>query len=650
MQSFVRAAAFAAVTLASLIGVSRAQDAESTAEFVRTHYTKYEFRIPMRDGTKLFVSVYQPRPGEFEDHGPYPFLMTRTPYSCAPYGEDVLPTARFGVSDELMRSGYNFVCADVRGRWQSEGVFREMSPHTSDRGAAPAERTSSKDVDESTDTYDTVSYLLAHVPNNNGKVGIVGISYPGFYTSASIIDSHPAIKAASPQAPMTDIYMNDDSYHGGAFMLSANYGFYVDFFPQRNPVLPTKDADYDFPIRDGYKFYLKAGPIGTLDTGREYLDGKNWLYHDQTIHTTYDEYWQQRDLSRHMHGVKAAVMVVGGWFDAEDLSGPFKIFHAIDALSPGATNTIVIGPWVHGGWARGDGDHLGDVNFGEKTGEYFRRDVQFPFFERYLKERTAEPLPKALVFETGSNAWRRYPAWPPPNATAKTLYFHGNGGLSFDAPVEATGVDSYVSDPARPVPFTEYVTDTVPQRYMDDDQRFAAKRADVLVYETAPLTADVTVAGPVKPRLRVSSTGTDADFVVKLIDVYPEDLPTALSEVHGKRVLDAPPVLLGGYEQLVRGEPMRAKFRDSFVMPKPLPVGTMVEVNSEMPDVNHTFRTGHRIMVQVQSSWFPLIDRNPQIFGDIPHMQPEQFQKATESVYRQAGAASGVEVLVVPQP
>ncbi len=650
MKSCLRTAALAVAAVLSLLGSGVAQrKAEAKAEFVRTHYAKYEFRIPMRDGVKLFVSVYEPRPGEFEDHGPYPFLMTRTPYGCAPYGEDELPTKRFGVSDELMESGYNFVCADARGRWQSEGEFKEMSPHVSDKGAAPGERASNKDVDESTDTYDTVDYLLAHVPNNNGKVGIVGISYPGFYTSASIIDSHPAIKAASPQAPMTDIYMNDDSYHGGAFMLSANYGFYVNFFPQQNPVLPSEGPEYKFPITDGYNFYLQAGPIGNLDTGKQYLNGGNWLYHDQTMHTTYDDYWQRRDLSRHIHGVKAAVMVVGGWFDAEDLSGPFKTYHAIDRLSPGAANSIVVGPWVHGGWAASDGDHLGDVEFGEKTGVFFRKEVQFPFFEHYLKERPAEALPKALVFETGSNVWRRYTAWPPPNATAKMLYFREGGGLSFAAPAEKLAVDSYVSDPTHPVPFTEYVTDTVPQRYMDDDQRFAAKRADVLVYETEPLAQDVTLAGPVRPKLRVSSTGTDADFVVKLIDVYPESFPSPRSEVEGKRVLAAAPVLMGGYEQMVRGEPMRAKFRDSFEHPTPLPVGKMVEVNSEMPDVNQTFRAGHRIMVQVQSTWFPLVDRNPQTFGDIPHMQPEQFKAATESVYRQVGAASGVEVMVVPQ-
>ncbi len=622
----------------------------ATAEFLREHYAKFEYKIPMRDGVKLFVSIYEPRPGEFKDKGPYPFLMTRTPYSCAPYGEDALSTsARFGISQELLESGYNFVCADARGRSDSEGVFQEMSPHPSEKGAAPGERASSKDVDESTDTYDTIEFLLKHVPNNNGNVGITGISYPGFYTSASIIDSHPAIKAASPQAPMTDLFFNDDGYHGGAFMLAANYGFYVSFKPEKNPLIPKRGEPYEFPIVDNYDFYLKAGPTGNLDTGKDYLNGSSFLFHDQLVHTTYDDYWQKRDLSRHMHGVKAAVMVVGGWFDAEDLSGPFKTFHAIDKLSPGATNSLVVGPWTHGGWSLWDGDHLGDATFGEKTGVFFRKEIQYPFFEKYLKGKQEDALPKAYVFETGSNVWKKYPAWPPQSAAAKTLFFRENGGLSFDPPTEKAGVDAYVSDPAHPVPYVNYVTDTVPQRYMTDDQRFAAKRPDVLTYETEPLTEDVNIAGPVKPKLRISSTGTDADFVVKLIDVYPEDFPNPPSDALGKRILGAAPILLGGYQQLVRGEPMRAKFRDSWEKPTPLPVDKIVEVNSEMPDVNHTFRAGHRIMVQVQSSWFPLVDRNPQTFGDIPHMKPGDFKKATESVYRQGGAASGVEVLVLPQ-
>jgi putative CocE/NonD family hydrolase len=609
------------------------------AEFIKTHYAKFEYRIPMRDGVKLFVSVYVPQAGTFKDAGPYPFLMTRTPYGCGPYGVNKMP-ARLGVTQELLESGYIFVCGDVRGRYQSEGVFQEMTP-------AIDTRKSKNDVDESTDMYDTVEFLLKQVKNNNGNVGITGVSYPGFYTAASIIDSHPAIKAASPQATQVDLFFNDDGYHGGAFMLSANYGFYVDFYPQKNPVLPEDTRKpFHFSTPDSYKFYLQAGPTENLDKA---FHGTNFLFHDQLVHTTYDDYWKKRDLTPHMKNVHAAVLNVGGWFDAEDLSGPFKMFHAIDEFNPGAVNTLVVGPWTHGGWLHGDGDRLGDVNFELKTGAFFRKEIQFPFFEKYLKGRAAAPLPKAYVFETGLNVWKKYDAWPPQSAVAKMLYFHKDGGLSFDAPSEKTGVDAYVSDPAHPVPFVNYTTDTVPQRYMDDDQRFAAERPDVLTYETEPLTADVTVAGPVRPRLKIASTGTDSDFVVKLIDVYPDDFPNPPSDAIGKRVLGAPPILMGGYEQLVRGEPMRAKFRDSWEKPTPLTPGKMVEVNAEMPDVNHTFRAGHRIMVQVQSTWFPLVDRNPQTFEDIPFARPEQFVKATESVYRSADAASGVEVLVVPQ-
>jgi uncharacterized protein len=350
-----------------------------------------------------------------------------------------------------------------------------------------------------------------------------------------------------------------------------------------------------------------------------------------------------------MKNIHTAVMVVGGWFDAEDLSGPFKTFHAIDEFNPGAVNTLVVGPWTHGGWARNDGDRLGDVAFNSKTSLFYRAQIEYPFFEFYLKGRGAAALPKAYVFETGSNVWKKYDAWPPKLAAVKTLYFRAGGKLSFEPPTEKSGVDEYVSDPAHPVPFVNYTTDTIPQRYMADDQRFAAQRPDVLVYETEPLAEDVTLAGPVRPKLKVASSGTDSDFVVKLIDVYPEDFPNPPADAVGKRIVGAAPILMGGYEQLVRGEPMRAKFRDSWERPTALTPGKMVSVNAEMPDINHTFRAGHRIMVQVQSSWFPLADRNPQTFVDIPLAKPEDFKKATESVYRSADAASGVEVLVLPQ-
>jgi uncharacterized protein len=602
-------------------------------DYVRAHYSKYELRIPMRDGKRLMTEVYVPKDAA---GGPYPFLMNRTPYSVAPYGEDKFPE-HLGPSDEFEKAGYIFVYQDVRGRWMSEGEFVEMRPHI-DVKKGP------QDVDDASDTYDTIEFLLKHVPNNNGKVGIYGISYPGFYTSASIIDSHPALVAASPQAPMTDLFMGDDGYHGGAFMLAANFGFYVFFKPQSEPQAPKTTAPFDFGTPDRYKFYLSAGNIANLD--KLYLKGSNWLFNDQFKHDTYDDYWQARDLSRHMKNVHCAVLVVGGWYDAEDLSGPYKTFYAINKFNPETTTTLVEGPWVHGGWARSDGGHLGDVEFGSKTSEYFRANIQFPFFEHYLKGKGAAQ-PKAVVFETGTNVWRSFDTWPPKAATSKTLYFHAGGKLSFDPPTEDKSVDAYVSDPSHPVPFVGYTTDTVPQRYMVDDQRFASYRPDVLVYETDPLTEDVTIAGPISPKLKVASSGTDSDFVVKLIDVYPED---DTAPQGNKRILDMPPVHLGGYQEMVRGEPFRAKFRNSWEKPEALTPGKETDINFTMPDLFHTFRRGHRIMVQVQSTWFPLTDRNPQTFTDVPYATPEQFQKATEQVFHQKDAASGVEVLVLPQP
>ena len=626
--------------LALALPVVRAQQPvpeQPREDYVRAHYTKYEFRIPMRDGKRLFTEVYVPKDAA---GGPYPFLMERTPYSVGPYGEDQYPR-HLGPSDEFEKSGYIFVYQDVRGRWMSEGDYVEMRPHID-------EKKSPRDVDDSSDTYDTIEFLLKHVANNNGKAGIWGISYPGFYTSASIIDSHPALVAASPQAPMTDLFAgDDDSYHGGAFMLSATFGFYAPFFhPQENPLTPKPTIPFNFGTPDSYQFYLQAGNIANLD--KLYLKGSNWLFDDQFKHDTYDAYWQARDLSRHMKNVHCAVLVVGGWYDAEDLSGPLKTFYAISKFNPGTSATLVEGPWVHGGWARSDGSHLGDIEFNSKTAETFRANVQFPFFEHYLKGKGAAQ-PKAVVFETGTNLWRSFDAWPPKAATPKTLYLRAGGKLSFNPPAEESGVDEYVSDPNHPVPFVGYTTDTVPQRYMVDDQRFASYRPDVLVYQTEPLEEDVTIAGPVSPKLKVSSSGTDSDFDVKLIDVYPDDYLDAEEASHpNKRVLDAPPVHMGGYEELLRGEPFRAKFRNSWEKPEALTPGKETEIDFTMPDLFHTFRRGHRIMVQIESSWFPLTDRNPQTFTDIPNARPEEFQKATEQVFRQRDAASGVDVLVMP--
>ena len=604
--------------------------------YVKAHYTKYEFRIPMRDGARLFTSVYVPK----DASQPWPFLITRTPYSIGPYGDDQF-VDKLGPSDEFEKAGYIFVGQDVRGRYMSEGTFVEMRPHIDVKNGP-------KDVDDSSDLHDTLDYLLKHVPNNNGKAGIIGISYPGFYAAASMIDSHPALKAASPQAPMTDLFIMDDDYHGGAFMLSASFGFYSTFKPHDEPQLPPKVfVPFDFGTPDHYDFYLRMGPVSNADA--RYLKGSNPLWNDEIQHDTYDAYWKARALAPHMRNIHCAVLTVGGWFDAEDLAGPLRTYHSVGEKNPGTPNKIVEGPWVHGGWARSEGDHLGDVQFNAKTAEYFRTKIQFPFFEHYLKGK-GDDVANATVFETGTNVWRTYDAWPPLAAKPRLLYLRGDGKLSFDAPGEAEGMDEYVSDPARPVPFTDYTTDTVPQRYMVDDQRFAGRRPDVLVYETDPLDEDLTIAGPISPKMFVATSGTDSAFVVKLIDVYPNDYPNPEPPSNGKRILESAPTLMGGYEQLLRGEPMRAKFRNSWEKPEPMTPGSVEKLSFTMPDVNHTFRRGHRIMVQVQSSWFPLVDRNPQTFTDIPTAKPGDFRKATEQVYHSAAAPSAIEVLVLPQP
>lgn len=597
---------------------------------VKAHYTKYEYPIPMRDGKKLFTAVYVPKDASHS----YPFLMTRTPYSVRPYGVDLYPQ-QLGPSLKFAQEGYIFVYQDVRGRNLSEGQFIEMRPHL-DRKASAA------DVDESSDTHDTIEWLLAHVPNHNGKVGIWGISYPGYYTSASIIDSHPALKAASPQAPMTDLFMGDDAYHGGAFMLAANFGFYSFFKPQAEPAPPQKvSVPFDYKTQSAYDFFLEMGPLA--NASEKYFKNQHVLWNDQVKHATYDEYWKARDLSRHMKNIKCAVMTVGGWFDAEDLAGPFRTYRAIEENNPDTPNILVVGPWVHGGWSRQDGDRLGHVTFAAKTGEYFREHIQFPFFEQYLKGKGDAKLPEAYVFETGTNVWRQYQEWPPRSTQSKMLYFGPNGKLGFHEPVDASNdrasYDEYVSDPSKPVPFIGYTALGVPQEYMVSDQRFAATRTDVLVYQTEPLAEDVILAGPVTPRLHVSTTGTDSDWVVKLIDVYPVDYPDNNPNPDGMK--------MGGYQQLVRGEPMRGKFRNSFEKPEPFTPGKVTEMDFTMPDINHAFRRGHRIMVQVQSSWFPLVDRNPQKFVDIPNAKMTDFQRATQRIYRSKSTPSGVAVNVL---
>ncbi len=583
---------------------------------VAAHYTKHEYRIPMRDGKRLWTAVYQPKDAAQN----YPILMTRTPYSVRPYGENAYPK-RLGPSTKFAEEKFIFVYQDVRGRFMSEGEWREMTP-------AKDVKTGPTDVDESSDTYDTIDWLIHHVPNNNGKVGLIGISYPGFYTSAGMIDAHPALLAASPQAPVSDLYMGDDAFHNGAFFLIANFSFYTFFGKQNNPEPPRHEKPFDYGTKDGYRFYLNMGPLVNAD--EKYLKYKNPYWTDIIKHPNYDAFWKSRDILPHLKNIKPAVLVVGGWYDAEDLSGTLKTYRAIARQSPATVDELVMGPWVHGGWERSSGDKLGEISFGSKTAEFFQDQIELPFFCYYLKGCENPELPRAYVFETGKNVWQKKNEWPPADARPERLYFRAHRGLSEQAANETSGFDEYVSDPNNPVPFFNKPTLDMAREYMDADQRFAERRPDVLSYKSEPLSEDMTIAGPISPRLFVSTSGTDSDFVVKLIDVYPDDATGGLA----------------GYEELVRGEPFRGKFRNGFEQPQPFKPGEMQDIRFSMPDVYHCFRKGHRVMVQVQSSWFPLVDRNPQTFTDVPTAKPSDFRKATERIYRSSSADSFVEVNV----
>jgi putative CocE/NonD family hydrolase len=578
-------------------------------------YAKREVSIPMRDGKKLFTSIYAPK----DVSKPLPILLTRTPYGVGPYGPDQYRT-NLGPSSLFIKEGFIFVYQDVRGRNQSEGVFVNVTPHR------PA-KTGAADIDESSDAYDTIDWLVKNVPSNNGRVGMYGISYPGFYAAAGAIDAHPALKAASPQAPVSDWFIGDDFHHNGAFYLAHAFRFFDTFGRTKGTTRPKGNT------ADAYSLFLEMGTLADMES--KYFKGDVPYWTELRQHPNYDDWWKARNIRPHLKDVKPAILTVGGWFDAEDCFGALKVYEAIERQSPGAANTVVMGPWFHGGWAVSDGDALGRVRFGSKTSLFYREQIEFPFFCRHLKDREDPKLPEAYMFETGANQWRRFDAWPPKNVAKKALYFHPGGKLSFDPPSEAASAyDEYVSDPAKPVPYIGGQSAGMTREHMVDDQRFAASRPDVLSYRTEPLEADLTIAGEIRPDLRVSTTGTDSDWVVKLIDVYPDDTPDPTPP--------APGLKMGGFQQMLRGECMRGRFRNSYEKPEPFEPGKVEKVEYAMPDVLHTFKKGHRIMVQVQSSWFPLVDRNPQKYVDIYQATGADFQSATQRVYRYAGGASSV--------
>ncbi|HEX2060190.1 MAG TPA: CocE/NonD family hydrolase [Thermoanaerobaculia bacterium] len=606
----------------SLPVFAQADREKQLAEFILANYTKYERRIPMRDGVRLFTSIYVPKDASATNT--YPILLYRTPYSVGPYGPDEY-RKNLGPSEHFARDKYIVAYQDVRGRFMSEGQFVDMRPHDSR-------------MSEATDTWDTIEWLTKNIAGNNGRVGMWGISYPGFYASAGMIDAHPALKAVSPQAPIANWWMGDDFHHHGTFYLPHFFNFFYTF-GQPRPELTTKNPErIQHGTPDGYEWFRQLIPLSNID--EKFYKGRVAFWKDVVEHPDYDAFWQARNITQHLRGIKPAVMVVGGWFDAENLYGALATYRATEAQSPGASNMLVMGPWFHGGWARSEGDLLGDVRFHQKTSLFYRDNIELPFFEHHLKGARSPSLPEAYVFETGRNEWKRYDAWPPRNTRKRTLYLLPGGKLGWDAPAAGSEFDEYISDPAKPVPFQDAPAIRMTREYMTADQRLQGRRTDVLTYVSDVLEEDLTFAGPLQPSLFVSSTGTDADFVVKLIDVYPGSAPNP----------DPNPtnVQLGGYQQLVRGEPFRARWRNSFEKPEPLTPNETAKIEYTMPDVNHTFRAGHRIMIQIQSTWFPLMDINPQTFvPNIFKAKAEDFQKATHRVYHTRNAASGVGVLVL---
>ncbi len=604
--------AFFICCLLSLMSCSQKQD-DSYASFIKANYKKIESRIPMRDGVELFTAIYVP----VDNSVAYPILMERTPYSCSPYGESNLNTRRLGPNKLFAEELYIFVYQDVRGRHMSGGTFLETTP------AKDSKSSEKMDVDESSDTYDTVEWLLKNIKNNNGKVGIYGISYPGFYASAALPNAHPAIKAVSPQAPVTDEFEGDDAYHRGAFYLMDNFSF-LNFFdhPRKTPWQEYPQVNDSIQIDDAFNFYLKTGALKNFN--RLYFHNKSVIWNEYLAHDTKDAYWQERDIRTHLNQIKPATLVVGGWFDAEDMFGALNTYAAIEQQSTPNDNRLVMGPWTHGAWESKDWQKFEGYSFNSNTSAYFQK-MELDFFNHYLKEKGTFNAAEATVFITGANAWRSFPEWPPKNVVQTKWLLDDSHRLLLE-PAKTTGADSYVSDPSNPVPYLNKKSGDRLSEYMAADQKFASERNDVLHYTSNVLNNDVTLCGPLTAELYVALTGTDADFIVKVIDVLPDKNQT---------------------QQLVRAEVLRGKFRNSFQQPEPFVPGEITHVAFTLNDVAHSFLKGHHIMIQVQSSWFPLVDRNPQQFMRIPDAEDNDFKKATITVYHDNVHQSGLTVSIL---
>lgn len=606
--------------------LTSAQDKEN---YIEKNYDKNEYRIKMRDGVHLHTIVYSPR----DKTKKYPMIMTRTPYSIGPYGEDKF-AKYLGPAEQFVKDGYIFVLQDVRGRFMSEGEFDNMRPHKTEK--------TKTETDESTDTYDTIEWLIKNIPNNNGKVGMWGNSYPGFYTIMGAIDAHPNLVAVSPQAPISDWFIGDDMHHNGAFSLQMSFNFFKNFgIPRKAPTTQwQRGVEYSSP--DNYTFFLKHTPIKKLN--ENILKNSIPFWDSIMTHGNYDYFWQQRSNLQHLKNIKPAVLIVGGWYDAEDLYGPLNIYKTIEKNDKDNQCRIVMGPWTHGSWIASRGDSLGDFYFGSNTADYYRQKILIPFFNYYLKG-IGKPLDSdAYMFDTGSNKFYSFDQWPPENVSASELFLSSDGQLSFSSDFGSEEFSEYLSDPWNPVPYTSKFLDSknfYNRTFMIEDQRYVSTRPDVLTFETEPLDSDLTIAGPIEANLFVSLSSTDADFVVKVIDVYPDDEPNP--EPNPEQVE------MGGYQRLVRAEIMRGKFRNSYENPEPFIPDKVEELKIKLNDAFHTFKKGHKIMIQIHSSWFPFFDSNPQTFTDIYNADEKDFVKAQIKVYHSKEYPSSVLFKVIKQ-
>ena len=587
--------------------------AQEKENFIKDNYDKKEYRIKMRDGVHLYTIVYSPK----DKSKTYPIILTRTPYSIGPYGEDKY--ARFlGPAEQFVKDCYIFVLQDVRGRFMSEGEFDNMRPHKSDK--------QKNETDESSDTYDTIDWLIKNIPNNNGKVGMWGNSYPGFYTIMGAIDAHPNLVAVSPQAPISDWFIGDDMHHNGALSLQMSFNFFKNFGIPRPAPTTQWSRGVDYPSPDNYNFFLKHTPIRKLN--ENILKNSIPFWDSMSNHGAYDYFWQERSNLKHLKNIKPAVLIVGGWYDAEDLYGPLNIYKTIEANDKDNKCKIVMGPWTHGSWIASKGDSLGDFYFGSNTADYFRQKILIPFFNYHLKGIGKPLSDDAYVFDTGSNKFYSFDKWPPENVSSTDLFLSSNQRLSAYQNSDTETFTEYLSDPWNPVPYTSKFLDSknfYNRTFMIEDQRYVSTRPDVLKFETEPLDSDFTIAGPINAQLYVSTTSTDADFVVKVIDVYPDDEPNPEPNPNQ--------VEMGGYQRLVRAEIFRGKFRNSYENPEPFTPNKVETVNIKLNDAFHTFKKGHKIMIQIHSSWFPFFDINPQTFTDIYHADEKDFVKAMIKVY-----------------